>query len=137
MIRADWQKQRLQRLEADLIRKVLDETPGSTLLDVMLSESTAAKLLARTQRQIATHERAWFRAHREIVRLATNLAANRQDGFDRYIDHIAPEHRPVGATPHVEVLEENDLPERTQFPAFGTGKIAGAQAVLPASQGAE
>jgi hypothetical protein len=34
----------------------------------MLSASPAAKLLARIQRQIAAHERAWFRAHRELVR---------------------------------------------------------------------
>src|SRR4051794_30410073 len=68
MIRADWQKQRLQSLEADLIRKMLAETPGASLIDVMLSDSPAGKLLARIQRQIAAHERAWFRAHRELTR---------------------------------------------------------------------
>ena len=82
MIRADWQKRRLQRLEADLIRKLLAETPGATLIDAMLSDSPAAKLLARIQRQIAAHERAWFRAHRELVRLANCLAAAQQDGMD-------------------------------------------------------
>ena len=117
MIRADWHKQRLQRLESDLVRKLLAEAPGSTLIDVMLSDSPAAKLLARTQRQIAAHERAWFRAHRELVRLANCLAASEKDGMDRYIDYAAPEHRPAGATPCVEELEEIEPTERTQSPA--------------------
>ena len=114
LVRADWHKKRLQRLEADLIRKALDDTPGATLIDVMLSDSPAAKLLARIQRQIAAHERAWFRAHRELVRLANCLAAARQDGFERYVDHTAPEHRPPEATLKIE---ESGLPERTQSPA--------------------
>ncbi len=122
LIRADWQKQRLQRLEADLIRKLLAETPGAGLIDVMLSESPAAQLLARIQRQIAAHERAWFRAHRELVRLANCLAAAQQDGFDRYIDHIAPEHRPVGATPGCHAPGESDLLERTQSAASPAAK---------------
>jgi hypothetical protein len=103
LIRADWHKQRLQRLEADLIRKLLAETPGASLLDVMLSESPAAKLLARTQRQIAAHERAWFRAHRELVRLADCLAAAQLEGYQ--LPEIAEEP------------EESKAPERTQFPA--------------------
>jgi len=98
LIRADWQKNRLQRLEADLIRKVLAETPGATLIDVMLSDSPAAKLLARTQRQIAAHERAWFRAHRELVRMAAEI----------------PE---AVFSEEPEAPQETELPERTQLPA--------------------
>ena len=82
MIRADWQKQRLQILEAALIRKMLAETPGASLLDVIMSDSPAGKLLARTQRQIAAHERAWFRAHRELVRLAGSAAPTGQDSVE-------------------------------------------------------
>jgi len=116
MIRADWQKQRFQRIEADLLRKLLADTPGATLIDVMLSDSPAAKLLARTQRQIAAHDRAWFRAHRELVRLAANAAADRQDGIDRYLDYAVPERRPSGATPYLEAPEQLEIPERTQLP---------------------
>jgi len=122
LIRADWHKRRLQPLEADLIRKVLDETPGATLIDVMLSDSPAAKLLARVQRQLAAHERAWFRAHRELVRLANSLAAAQQDGMDRYIDYAAPQHRPAGSAPYIEEPEESAPPERTQSPAPQTAK---------------
>ena len=117
MIRADWQKQRLQRLEADLLRQLVSETPDASLLDVMMSDSPAAKLLARTQRQIVGHERAWFRAHREFVRLENGRAAAQQDGFDRYIDYAAPEHRPAGATPRPVECDESETPERTQSPA--------------------
>jgi len=117
LIRADWHKRRLQPLEADLIRKLLDETPGATLIDVMLSDSPAAKLLARIQRQLAAHERAWFRAHRELVRLAASLAADREDGIDRYLGFAAPQNRPTGATPRIEEPEESESPERTQSPA--------------------
>ena len=107
MIRADWQKKRLQILEADLIRKLLAESPDASLLDVMMSDTPGAKLLARTQRQIAAHERAWFRAHRELVRLANCLAAAQQEGYQL----------PVGATPDLEEPEEFESPERTQLPA--------------------
>ncbi|MEO8372703.1 MAG: hypothetical protein ABI806_26195 [Candidatus Solibacter sp.] len=115
LIRADWHKRRLQPLEAHLIRKLLDETPGATLIDVMLSDSPAAKLLARIQRQLAAHERAWFRAHRELVRLAASLAADHQDGIDRYLGFAAPQHRP--ATPNLKEPAESESPERTQSPA--------------------
>jgi len=103
LIRADWHKRRLQPLEAALIRKVLDETPGATLIDVMLSDSPAAKLLARIQRQLAAHERAWFRAHRELVRLANSLAAAQEEGYQL----------PAA----VEEPEEFESPERTQSSA--------------------
>ena len=106
MIRADWHKQRLQTLEAGLIRKLLAETPGATLVDVMLSDSPAGKLLARTQRQIAAHERAWFRAHRELVRLADSLAAAQRKGYQ------VPDNAEIPDEP-----AEIEAPERTQFPA--------------------
>jgi hypothetical protein len=103
MIRADWHKQRLQRLESDLIRKLLAESPDASLLDVMLSDSPGGKLLARTQRQITAHERAWFRAHRELTRMAENLAAAEE---------------PMEIAEPVEPSQpiNSKLPERTQFP---------------------
>src|ERR1039457_1019770 len=82
MLRADWQKIRLQRVEADLFRTLLAESPGATLAAALLCDSPAAtllappplcapppaKLLARTQRQIAAFERPWYRAHTELPR---------------------------------------------------------------------
>jgi len=108
MIRADWQKKRLQTLEADLIRKLLADTPDASLLDIMMSETPGARLLARTQRQIAAHERAWFRAHRELVRLSNCLAAAQQEGYQ------LPE---VSVDPEI-----SESAERTQSPAPDTLK---------------
>ena len=68
MLRADWQKRRLQRVEADLFRTLLAESPGASLAAALLSESPAAKLLARVQRQIAAFERTWYRANAELRR---------------------------------------------------------------------
>ena len=67
MLRADWQKRRLVRLEAGVTRALLAETPGQSLAEALLSNSPAAKLLLRTQRQIAAMERTWFRARKELL----------------------------------------------------------------------
>jgi hypothetical protein len=76
LIRADWQKRRLQLVEADRFRTVLAENPGASLAAALLSESPAAKLLARVQRQLSAFERAWFRAHREFRRGREHSADN-------------------------------------------------------------
>src|SRR6266576_68540 len=69
MIRADWQKRRMQNVEADLYHTVLSESPGNSLAAVLLAESPAAKLLVRVQRQIAAFERTWHRANTELRRV--------------------------------------------------------------------
>src|ERR1035441_8243448 len=58
MLRAAWQKRRLQPVEADLCRTLLAESPGASLAAALLAESPAAKLLTRVQRQIATFNHA-------------------------------------------------------------------------------
>jgi hypothetical protein len=68
MLRADWHKRRLQKVEADLYHIVLAESPGNSLAAVLLAESPAAKLLVRVQRQIAAFERTWHRANNELRR---------------------------------------------------------------------
>jgi len=57
MLRADWQKRRLQCVEGDLYRSIIAESSNSTLIAALLSDSPAAKLLARVHRQIAAFER--------------------------------------------------------------------------------
>jgi len=76
MLRADWQKRRLQRVEADLHRTLLGETPGASLAAALLSDSPAAKLLARVQRQIAAFERTWYRANTELRRARQQVEAD-------------------------------------------------------------
>ncbi len=68
MIRADWQKRRLEAVEADLFRIIMTESPDNSVATVLLAESPAAKLLLRIQRQIAAFERTWHRANNEFRR---------------------------------------------------------------------
>ena len=68
MIRADWQKRRLETVEADLFCTIMTESPDNSLAAVLLAESPAAKLLLRVQRQIAAFERTWHRANTELRR---------------------------------------------------------------------
>ena len=93
MLRADWLKRRLQLVEADLYRTLLAETPGASLAAALLSDSPAAKLLARTQRQIAAFERTWHRANTELTRARAEAARNSEEpgqSFDRYLDFLCP-----------------------------------------------
>jgi hypothetical protein len=93
MLRADWLKRRLQIVEADLYRTLLAETPGASLAAALLSDSPAAKLLARTQRQIAAFERTWHRANTELNRARAENKKDLDDSgpsLDRYLDFISP-----------------------------------------------
>ena len=87
MIRADWQKRRLQNVEADLYHTILSESPGNSLAAVLLAESPAAKLLIRVQRQIAAFERTWHRANTELRRVRAEKAEPAAEGsLDKYLD---------------------------------------------------
>ena len=90
MIRADWQKRRLQLVEAELYRTVLADNPGAALAAALLSDSPAAKLLARVQRQLAAFERGWYRAHREIRRGRENSTADESAVLEALINAPMP-----------------------------------------------
>ena len=94
MLRADWMKRRLELVEADIYRTLLAENPGASLAAALLSNSPAAKLLARTQRQIAAFERTWHRANAELRRAraegAKDLDASAQS-TGHPIDSPAPQ----------------------------------------------
>src|SRR5580765_4892691 len=94
MLRADWQKRRLQRVEADLHRTLLAETPGASLASALLSDSPAAKLLARVQRQIAAFERTWYRANTELRRARRQAETDTDNALNRYIDSLGAPSRP-------------------------------------------
>ena len=111
MIRADWQKRRLQTLESSLLDKMLAESPDADLLTVILADTPSAKLLARLQRQLAAHERAWFRAHKELTRLAAESTPE-----------TTPEpSQPEAPQPPAKPMQIKS-PERTQSPAPQTAK---------------
>ena len=83
MLRADWQKRRLQSVEGDLYRSIIAESSNATLIAALLSDSPAAKLLARVQRQIAAFERTWYRANAELRRAREQA----EPAFDRTVEH--------------------------------------------------
>ena len=93
MIRADWQKRRLETVEADLFRTIMTESPDNSLAAVLLAESPASKLLLRIQRQIAAFERTWHRANTELLRARAKNAKdldNSPGSIDRYLDLLCP-----------------------------------------------
>jgi hypothetical protein len=112
MIDSDWQKRRLGRLETECYEVLDTEAPGMSLVAAILSASPAAKLLARTQRQLAGHQRAWYRAYTELRR----QREREEDEGPR--DTFEPACVPVEpAEP-----EESNVPERTQKTAPSAGK---------------
>jgi hypothetical protein len=84
MLRAAWQKRRLQPVEADLYRTLLAESPGASLAAALLAESPAAKLLTRVQRQIAAFERTWYRAEAALRRARRHSETD----FGKYLDSL-------------------------------------------------
>jgi hypothetical protein len=69
LVRADWQRRRLQLIEAKLYRELIKEGGSEDLDAVTLRDSPTGKLLLRLWSQIAGLERAHQRALAEIRRL--------------------------------------------------------------------
>jgi hypothetical protein len=90
MIRADWNKRRLQRVEAELYRTVLAESGGANLVSAILSGTPAAKLLTRVQRQIVGFERTWYRAEAALDRSRSAAEFAEQDAFKTFLDRTCP-----------------------------------------------
>jgi len=88
MLRADWQKRRLQSVEADVYHTVLAESPGNSLAAVLLAESPAAKLLVCVQRQIAAFERTWHRANTELRRARKQTEDAPGQSLENYLDRF-------------------------------------------------
>jgi hypothetical protein len=86
MIRADWNKRRLQRVESELYRTVLAESGGDNLVTALLSGTPAAKLLTRIQRQIVAFERAWYRAHTALTAARRAAEQESDDAFEAFLD---------------------------------------------------
>ena len=109
MIDSDWQKRRLSRLETECYHILDTESPGISLADAILAATPAAKLLARTQRQLAAHQRVWYRAFTELRRQREREAD--EDPRDSFGPEISP------AEP-----KESKTPERTQSPPPASAK---------------
>jgi|ERR1017187_864977 hypothetical protein len=115
MLRADWQKRRLMRVEADLHRTLLAEYPGASLAAALLSNSPAAKLLVRVQRQIAAFERTWYRANAEIRRARKQAEDAAGQSFENYLDRLCamptlPPPSELASFPHPANVDSPDSP---------------------------
>jgi hypothetical protein len=129
MIRADWQKRRLQLVEAELYRTVLSENPGASLAAALLSTSPAAKLLARIQRQLAAFERAWYRAHRDFHASRKKKTASNDAALDLLLNAPMPRVPRPQLASFPEIAEHHhELPESFPLTAnFGAqDRIGGA-----------
>jgi hypothetical protein len=115
MLRADWQKRRLMRVEADLHRTLLAESPGASLAAALLTDSPAAKLLARVQRQIAAFERTWYRANAEIRRARKQAEDAAGQSFENYLDRLCampalPPPSELASFPHPANVDPPNAP---------------------------
>jgi len=87
LIRCDWQKRRLQRTEGKLYRALLAEGADPEDLDVaVLRDSPTAKLLLKVWAQIASLERAFFRALTDLRRMQREREKTEDASFDAMID---------------------------------------------------
>jgi hypothetical protein len=117
MLRADWQKRRLETVEADLYRTIMTESPDNSLAAVLLAETPASKLLLRVQRQIAAFERTWHRANTELRRARAEAATAPEESMD------PAELASFPSAPATAVSKPNWPPtdEKTGRPAFFVG----------------
>jgi hypothetical protein len=128
MIRADWQKRRLETVEADLFRTIMTESPDNSLAAVLLAESPASKLLLRIQRQIAAFERTWHRANTEFRRARAEGETAPASSLDNCLDYpgATPAPRELASFPQSPAapVSKPDWPptdEKTGRPAFFVG----------------
>ena len=113
MIDSDWQKRRLSRLETDLYNILDLENPGMSLAAALLTASPAAKLLARTQRQLTTHQRAWYRAFTELRRQREREQTFDEQPYEPFVSEFddSPDLLPADRkTPVHEIAGTNPIP---------------------------
>jgi hypothetical protein len=83
LVRADWQRRRLKRIENNLYRQLLAEGTNPDEIDVtILRDSATGKLLLKIWSQIASIDRAHHRAANEIRRLRRERAAVEADAIE-------------------------------------------------------
>ena len=108
--------------------------PSASLAAALLSDSPAARLLARTQRQIAAFERTWYRANTELRRARRQSEAANDQNFLAYLGHLCapspaelaslhPANRDIPDTPATAASPKNWPPtdEKTGKPLYFVG----------------
>jgi hypothetical protein len=103
MIQANWQKQRLLRVESDLYRDLIRQSGATSLATALQAETPAAKVLNRVQRQLAACERDWHRASRELRRQREQPAGAEATATRRNTVEPPPEPAPEPLYPQREL----------------------------------
>ena len=110
MIRADWQKRRLQPLETELYKTLLAENPSASLVAAILSDSPAARLLTRIQRQMLAFERAWYRAFNQLKHARLDAQAAEDEALNVFLN------RTCAAAPRPELASFPENPSQRESP---------------------
>ena len=118
LIRCDWQRRRLQRVEAKLYRALLAEGASPEDLDVaILRDSSTAKLLRKVFSQIASLDRAYSRVLNDLRRI--------QSQREQYETQFAAAQLDAGA-PKVPEPTQPLAPEKlASFPQKPAASLAG------------
>ena len=108
IIRADWQRRRLVRIEANLYRALLDEGQTPDAIDpAVLRDSPTGKLLLRVFAQIASLEHACTRALSQLRRLRRERDGAAAEALDRFIA-LPPEAPAIFAAAHARIQQANE-----------------------------
>lgn len=108
LIRADWERRRLKRIEAGCYREILAEGQNPEEIDVkVLRDSPTGKLLRKVWSQIASLERAHSRALAELRRLRREREQVAVEEIERELELPAEFHE-IMAARREEFLHRNE-----------------------------
>jgi hypothetical protein len=102
LIRADWNKRRLRRIETELYRALIAEqeaagVPADILLGAAFAQNGGNNPLDKIFRRLETAERTWFRARQELHRAQQQRQSSDPDGDGPA--PLAPGFRPLAPVP--------------------------------------
>ncbi len=113
LIRADWNKRRLRRIETEIFRSLIAEqeaagVPANTLLGAVFGQNGGNNALEKIFRRLETAERTWFRALKELHRAQQERQSSDPDDPGSALESLigaapprslAPDPRPLAPVP--------------------------------------
>src|SRR5262249_48056539 len=108
-------------LNPNSYRTVLAESGGTNLVTALLSGTPAAKLLTRIQRQIVALERAWYRAHCELLNARESVKREEDEAFDAFLDRTCTSYS-VAQLASFPEAQKRPQPKTPACPALRTAR---------------
>jgi hypothetical protein len=109
LIRSDWQRRRLKRIEANLYRTLLEEgTTPEEIAPAILRDSPTGKLLFKVIGQIASLERAYARAMSELRRLNRERQQAEIEAMEEALEELPPEAEACFAARREQLRQRNE-----------------------------